>query len=137
MHGSSIEKNRKTWSPVLNPWPCKGFRLLLALLLQVQERTKSSVAKLLMWERMAMIIDQHGNPSQRYKHCTGDNFSHVYYGKYKVNLCLNKDRICFMPTIMQNKKLVKRFLLKKEMYERCFHQNTFQMFQMQLTIFVV
>ena len=29
---------------------------------------------------------------QRCKHCTGNHFSHVYCGKCKVHLCLNKER---------------------------------------------
>uniref|UniRef100_A0A8P4FX73 PiggyBac transposable element-derived protein domain-containing protein n=1 Tax=Dicentrarchus labrax TaxID=13489 RepID=A0A8P4FX73_DICLA len=32
---------------------------------------------------------------QRCKHCTGNHFTHVYCGKCKVHLCLNKDRNCF------------------------------------------
>lgn len=44
MHGTSTEETRRNWSPGKNPWPCGGFRLLLALPLQVQQRAKSSVA---------------------------------------------------------------------------------------------
>uniref|UniRef100_A0A3B3SQF8 PiggyBac transposable element-derived protein domain-containing protein n=1 Tax=Paramormyrops kingsleyae TaxID=1676925 RepID=A0A3B3SQF8_9TELE len=33
---------------------------------------------------------------QRCKHCPGSHFSHVYCAKCKVNLCLNKDRNCFL-----------------------------------------
>uniref|UniRef100_A0A667Z5P7 PiggyBac transposable element-derived protein domain-containing protein n=1 Tax=Myripristis murdjan TaxID=586833 RepID=A0A667Z5P7_9TELE len=32
---------------------------------------------------------------QRCKHCKGGNCTHVYCGKCKVHLCLNKDRNCF------------------------------------------
>lgn len=32
---------------------------------------------------------------QRCKHCTGVHFTHVYCGKCRIHLCLNKDRNCF------------------------------------------
>lgn len=81
-----------------NPCPSEGFRLLLAL--SSPEATPTPPWKRKSTE-MPPGVRRDGldhvptwETRQRCKHCVG-HFAHVYCGKCKVHLCLNKDRSCF------------------------------------------